>query len=281
MNPKILHYSFGLFLITGILSFLLNAAWGLWAGWPVLYLFPAALLGVVLWLHALYHLGFYLSLVFFFISSIIALVAEHAAIWWQPFGRYEFHLTSQWSIGEVPVLVLVAWAFFIYIGYAVSNSCLYVFGKKKPSQHLRGHGYLLVGLVFSDAFLITSIDLLLDPVQQFEKNWTWLEGGVFFGVPVGNFLGWFAVVGTASLLFRWMEYRRPVLRENHKPLIAIPVLIYLLIAFFYLYAAHKYFGWRLAGIGVVLLLPLPLLVLVKTMNIRRRPHGKLKDDAGC
>ncbi len=262
MNPNAINFSFGLFLMTGSLSFLVNAFWGLWAKWPVLYLFPAALLGLVLLLHAWHHLGFYRTLLFFMISGSIVLIAENLAIWWQPFGRYEFHLDSPWSIGEVPLLVLTAWGFFIYTGYAVSNGWLWAAGKEKPSRHAAGKGYLLAGLVLSDAFLITAIDLMLDPVQQFEKNWTWIDGGSFFGTPVGNYLGWLAVVGTSSFLFRIVEYRKPDHKEPVKPLFALPVLIYLLLAFFYLYAAYKYFGWPLLWIGLVSTLPLPLIILI-------------------
>ncbi len=260
-----LPFLFFLFLLSGLVSFLINAVWGLWQSYPVLYLIPVGFLGLSLIGHAIHHLGVRRSIFFLLVSGVIALVAEHLAIVYQPFGAYEFHLKSVWSIGSLPISVLLAWCFFIYIGYSVSNAGLTIWGKRKP--HRSGSSvWTLMILVLTDAWLITSMDLMIDPVQKFEKNWTWLDGGAFFGVPPGNFLGWMAVVGTASLSFRLLEYFRPTEPSDDEKHAWIPVLIYLMIALFYLYAAHKYFGWPLAVIGIVTMLPLPIYILGKRIS---------------
>lgn len=258
---------FILFLTAGTVSFLINATWGLWQPYPLLYLLPAGLLLVVLIGHALTHLGGFRTLIFFLISGLTAGVAEHLAITYQPFGAYEFHLRSQWSIGHLPVSVLLSWCFFIYIGYSVSNAGWRAWGLDQPVRHADPFGRLFLW-VLSDIWLVTSVDLMIDPVQQFEKNWTWVEGGAFFGVPIGNFLGWMAVVGVASLSFRTWEYFYPSKHPSSSRDWWIPVGVYLLIALFYLYAAHKYFGWGLTGIGIATMLPIPVYVLISLMKFK-------------
>lgn len=254
---------FFLFVITGITSFGINARWGLWQSHPILFMAPAALLGTVLIGHAISQMGIVRSLLFFIISGAIALIAEHIAIIYQPLGAYEFNLKSSWSIGKVPVMVLIAWCFFIYIGYAVSNAGWAVWVKKSTSTPRPSSMWEVGLLVLMDIWLITSVDLMVDPVQRFEKNWTWVNGGAFFGVPPGNFLGWMAVVGVATLIFRSLQFFYP---PKARPLSIhywIPVTTYLLIAFFYLYAAHKYFGWPLTIIGMLTMLPVPTYIILR------------------
>jgi putative membrane protein len=262
---KNLSLLFTLFLVAGTLSFLINAIWGLWQSYPLLYLLPSGLLALVLIGHALLHLGGFRTVIFFLISGTTAWVAEHLAITYQPFGAYEFHLKSGWSIGYLPVSVLLGWCFFIYIGYSVSNAGWRLWASEKPGRNTHAFGALLL-LVLCDAWLITSVDLMIDPVQQFEKNWTWVEGGAFFGVPPGNFLGWLAVVGVASFCFRTWEYFFPSKHTACESNWWIPVAVYVLIAAFYLYAAHKYFGWVLAGIGIVTMLPIPVFIFISHLK---------------
>lgn len=262
-----LSFLFFLFIASGAVSFAVNAVWGLWKAYPALYLLPISLFGIVLILHAYNNLGIKRSLIFLLISSSTALIAEHLAIIYQPLGTYEFKLESSWSIGYLPLGVLLAWCFFIYIGYSVSNAALAIWHKEKPRQG--EHAVWLPGLLaLSDALLITSVDLMIDPVQQFEKNWIWVDGGAFFGVPPGNFLGWIAVVGSASFCFRMLEYLKPNKDHSIGKDHWIPTLSYLLIASFYLYAAHKYFGWELAGIGLLTMLPVPVWILLKQVDGR-------------
>jgi len=256
--PAILFF---LFLMFGGASFFMNAAWGMWESYPLLYLVPALLLAATLLLHSLNRLGAIRTLVFFALSSIVAMVAEHLAIYYQPFGPYEFKMDFGWKLGRLPIAVLLAWSFLIYTGYALSTGWLFLRKKNKPSRQNKKWGLLLF-LIISDAFFITSVDLMMDPVQQFEKNWIWKEGGAFFGVPPGNFLGWMAVVAIASLSFRGLEYFYPQLKDQkNDSSFWLPSAVFLLIAFFYLYAAHKYFGWKLAWIGMVSMLPFPGVLL--------------------
>ena len=44
------------------------------------------------------------------------------------------------------------------------------------------------------AALMVLWDLSLDPLRAtVENRWIWISGGSYFGVPLGNFVGWFMV----------------------------------------------------------------------------------------
>jgi putative membrane protein len=44
--------------------------------------------------------------------------------------------------------------------------------------------------LFSAAVLLTLVDGVLDPGAAFLGFWVWPEGGIYYGVPVTNYLGW-------------------------------------------------------------------------------------------
>jgi uncharacterized membrane protein len=53
-----------------------------------------------------------------------------------------------------------------------------------------------------DAVLALTIDLSMDAIAIRLGFWTWDVPGAWFGVPLGNFYAWFAVVWGFSLLLR-------------------------------------------------------------------------------
>lgn len=250
-----------IFLVTDLISFFLNRLFGIWSWSPLYFLIPDLFLVAVLVLNAIEWLRPKGFLLFFTWSALLAWAAESYAILYQPFGAYEFRLTSSLNIGIIPVFVLISWPFFIYSGYAVSNSLL--IWKNKPLPHTTNNKWKsLLLLVFLDAFLVTAMDLVIDPIQQYEKLWIWKEGGVFYGVPLGNFIGWFLVTALSTLVYRTYYYFQPQAFEPpKKSTLIIPVLLYLLIALFYVYSAYRLEGLDLALIGALAMLPIPVYSL--------------------
>ncbi|NTU72859.1 carotenoid biosynthesis protein [Candidatus Roizmanbacteria bacterium] len=73
-----------------------------------------------------------------------------------------------------------------------------------------------------------AIDLLMEPLQVQFGTWRWLSSGLYYGVPIGNFIGWFIVAVIASGIYRVYEYRlSPVKKLMRKESILIPVCCYL------------------------------------------------------
>ena len=54
-----------------------------------------------------------------------------------------------------------------------------------------------------------NLDMLFDPimVSPERKRWVWEFGGSYFDIPIQNFLGWFLVGFTISLLIRLYDMR--------------------------------------------------------------------------
>jgi putative membrane protein len=62
--------------------------------------------------------------------------------------------------------------------------------------------------LLSAALLLTLLDGVLDPGAAFLGFWIWPEGGVYYGVPVTNYLGWlFSSSLAAALLIILGRYR--------------------------------------------------------------------------
>ncbi len=263
-----------IFLITDLTSFFLNMWLSLWRISPLFFLIPDVFLVLMLLLNALEELGKAGFFLFFFWSALLAFVAESYAIHYQPFGTYEFNLTSSLSVGPIPVYVLLSWPFFIYVGFVVTNNFWLWRNKELPDRYNKNLKSMLL-MVIMDAYLVTAMDLIIDPIQRYEKLWEWPEGGAFYGVPVGNFIGWFAVTAGSTIVYRFYRYFYPRQR-NESATRLIPVFIYLLIAGFYMYSAYKLEGSDLALIGALAMLPVPVLCLWFWMINKMRFLKKLK-----
>ncbi|MBI3086598.1 MAG: carotenoid biosynthesis protein, partial [candidate division NC10 bacterium] len=94
--------------------------------------------------------------------------------------------------------------------------------------------------------------------------------GIYFGVPLANFLGWGVVGGTATALYHVWERRLPqasVARFRGRATLC-PALYFLVLAF-NLAITFALEEWRLGLSGVLLTLP----VLLWTIAILVRPRA--------
>jgi uncharacterized membrane protein len=102
-----------------------------------------------------------------------------------PFGAYQYTGALQPEIVDVPMIVPVAWAGITLVTFATFGSM----GFRKFTRVL-----LMAGA-------ITAWDLFLDPQMVAEGYWVWEPADlVFRGIPVVNYLGWFATALLVSLL---------------------------------------------------------------------------------
>jgi putative membrane protein len=71
-------------------------------------------------------------------------------------------------------------------------------------------GARLVTLPLLAGAIMTAWDLAQDPVwATVLHGWVWLDGGPWFGVPVSNYLGWYANLFVIYLLFALYLRRNP------------------------------------------------------------------------
>ncbi len=89
----------------------------------------------------------------------------------------------------LPIEVSATWALLKYLSFFLALIILTPLGI---------HG---IPKAIVSALILVSFDLLLDPHAVAQRAWEWKGAGWFFGIPWQNFLGWFIVGFTISLLF--------------------------------------------------------------------------------
>lgn len=94
----------------------------------------------------------------------------------RPFGRYRYGDDLGMKLGGVPLLAAAAWALMARPAWVVAGLI-----DERPAARVP----LAAGA-------LTAWDVFLDPRMAADGYWTWPGGGVYEGVPVSNFAGWFA-----------------------------------------------------------------------------------------
>jgi putative membrane protein len=184
-----------------------------------------ALLGLLA-LHSVWQLGRLRAAGFFVLAAGVGLVLE---IWGLAdgtfFGGDYIYNSTGLKFWGVPYIIPLYWAVFIYTAYSMTNAFWTWCGRHKPSGKTDGL-VALVPLVIVDGLLTVALDLILDPIKVREGDWTWLDQGAYFGIPVGNFVGWFLVTAIVTGLFRLYEYWRPIKPATDSCPLLIPVIGY-------------------------------------------------------
>ncbi|MCL4452711.1 MAG: carotenoid biosynthesis protein [Candidatus Thermoplasmatota archaeon] len=98
------------------------------------------------------------------LSFIMEIIGVHTGI---PFGKYSYSHILGPEILSVPVAVPFLWSSLLYFSSLATR-----------------------GRILIPAILLTALDLSFDP--RFSMHlWHWAIPGIYFGVPVTNFIGWF------------------------------------------------------------------------------------------
>jgi uncharacterized membrane protein len=97
------------------------------------------------------------------------------------------------------------------------------------------------------AWVMTGWDMVMDPGMAAAGNWVWEHGGGYFGVPRGNYLGWFA-----GWLWREANQRTAA----NRTFVALPVIVYSFFAVRYLTPSH------FPALGVIALFSMGMPALV-------------------
>ena len=147
---------------------------------------------------------------------LIALVAEYGSIHWGvPFGEYYYIEATRdrelWVAG-VPFMDSLSFTFLTYVGY----SCAWQLAAalKGGTGGLDASAYRTVRrtpiVIVLGALITTLMDVVIDPVALMGERWFlgeiygYRHAGVYFGVPLSNFAGWFvvssAVIGVNQVL---------------------------------------------------------------------------------
>jgi uncharacterized membrane protein len=100
-----------------------------------------------------------------------------------PFGHYHFTERMGPKILQVPILLGLAYVGMGYLSWTVARSML---GGRGGLA-----GWRVATLPLLASVVMTAWDVAMDPVWSTVGHlWIWERGGVYFGVPLSNFLGW-------------------------------------------------------------------------------------------
>lgn len=156
-------------------------------------------------LHAGLALGVRRTAVFVAITFTVSLLFEllGTANGWI-YGAYSYtHRLGPKVLGLVPLIIPLAWFMMIYASYVLAN----VIGLGTPRADARSLTLpRLLWLVLLSTFIMTSWDLLNDPINVHAGHWVWVEDGAFFGIPLSNYAGWLLTAFVVYLLF-WLYDR--------------------------------------------------------------------------
>jgi putative membrane protein len=255
----------------------------------VLLFFLAYLLGGSL------HLGVKRTLCFSVAGYLIAWSSEFSSIHTGfPYGLYYYIEATKdrelWVYG-VPFMDSLSYVFLAYASYAMA---LFVMS---PVLFTRGSVYVLetrkIRSAFSTRVLATAffvyLDILIDPVALRGSKWFlgqiygYPEEGVYFGVPISNFLGWFLVgfilisvlqrIDSAMVRRKMKDHVGYRYAWRHMP----GLLLYFSVVLFNLIVAFAIGEWTIGWTGVFITL-LPLLLLWYA-SLWKRHHVDVREAA--
>jgi len=125
-----------------------------------------------------------------------------------PFGLYHYTGATRGQelyLADAPLMDSLSFTFLAYASFCLARAVL---GSYAPS---RG------GLALASGFLMMLLDVVIDPVALRGDRWFlgpvfyYASDGVYFGVPLSNFVGWVIVgtLGVACWLACWGGAREP------------------------------------------------------------------------
>lgn len=164
------------------------------------------------------HFGFKRMLLFGTIGYGIAWLSELCSIHTGfPYGSYYYIEETRgreiWVLG-VPLMDSVSYVFLAYASYSLA---LFVIA---PIRRLKWTIYLLetkqirnsLFAALLGAVLFVYLDIIIDPVALQGDHWFlgliygYPDGGIYFGVPLSNFAGWFLTGFLMILAFQKIDH---------------------------------------------------------------------------
>ena len=229
-------------------------------------------------LHASWTLGYNRGIAFILLAALTGFIFEivgvnHGVIFG---GHYVYQGIGGLAISGVPCLIPLYWSAFIYAGYNIVSSFLLWINKDKPCKH-GDNAILLPLLIFLDGLVVVSIDIFMEPLQVVAGNWIWLDGGYYYGIPLGNFAGWFVVAIVSTGIFRVFEYLWPHKSTSiNKSVFLIPVIGYAALCLIFLFLAILIQLPELALTGSLVMFPVVIANLILFFNWKRNSKATMQ-----
>jgi uncharacterized membrane protein len=212
---------------------------------------------LLLFLHSVWTLGVFSGTSLIALSFTTGLIFEIVGVNYAEIfgGHYFYNIDGNPRILDVPLLIPLIWAGFIYAGYSIVSSFSVWLNRGGFGITQRGMRHKLQFATLS-AFVVLAIDLIMEPLQVAVGNWRWLESGRYFNIPAGNFLGWFLVAFLSTFIFVILQDYLPVQREDiDKKVLLIPVIGYGLLCVIFIFWAIRIGMSSLVSVGFITMSP--------------------------
>ncbi len=171
--------------------------------------------------------------VFFAASAVVSYLLEEIGVRTGAiYGVYHYSDQLGAKLGHVPFIIPLAWFMMIYPSWTVAKNLVRDINTRTPVG--------ITALAAVAALVMTAWDLVMDPGMAAAGNWTWEEGGAYFGVPLHNYVGWllttFSVYMIAGGL--WKKTAAPE-RVTSPVFRTLPIIVYACFALRYVTAGDR------------------------------------------
>lgn len=210
-----------------------------------------------------------------------------------PFGDYYYTgstIGNELYISNIPFMDSLSFTFLLHASYCMALVFVLSWCQAGSSSgwDLNRNDRTSWPVILLTTLFMTFIDIVIDPVALRGERWFlgliygYPDPGVYFGVPLANFLGW-ATVGITSIgmycamdRFQWLDSPLPqeIVRQN----LLLGVGLYYLVLLFNL-AVTFWIGEYLIGmVGCVIYLPISILLMLRILG--QIPATVLKNSQG-
>jgi len=238
---------------------------------------PYVFLFLVLYLWAASSaIGWRRTALFTAIAWTVAFAAEYSSTRnGVPFGFYSYIPATRgrelW-ISNVPFMDSLSFTFLAYVSFALAQWLRLPSGAGTREVNEVRRSWPVLGLT---AFLFMLIDVVIDPLALRGDRWflgkiyEYPSPGIYFGVPLTNFLGW-GVVGFVVIgLFQRLDRALPAEEGSSRGVrpIFLGAALYFLILVFNLCMTFAIGEYLLGTVGILLYVPITRLFLTRYWSV--------------
>jgi len=227
-------------------------------------------------------LGWTRTAVFFGMTWFTAFVCEFASTRIGfPFGDYFYNGSTvglELYLFNIPFMDSLSFTFLLYSSYCLALLFVLPLATGSPSSSARflWQGAVSWPVIFLTCLFFMFIDIVIDPVALRGDRWFlgsiygYPDPGVYFGVPLANFLGWFVVGLLALMGYRAVDQRGPSMPPCPSPIGSGNLLLgcglYYGVLLFNLAVTFWIGEWLLGMTGLFIYTPVTVLVLWKIVG---------------
>lgn len=171
---------------------------------------------------SLTHLGFLRTLIWLFVGYGVAFASEYCSVRTGfPYGLYHYlpsrTLDKELWVAGVPFMDSLSYVFLTNVAFLMALQMTSPTLRRgcdiRPADTARHRRSLAVLLLAP--LLFTLLDVVIDPVALRGERWFlgriyyYPEEGIHFGVPISNYLGWYLVGFTVTLIMQTVDRLLP------------------------------------------------------------------------